>query len=238
MQNVPQGNLILFGEMHGSVESPELIYQVACSLSKSQAVVVGLEIPSEDQPLIDSYLASRGAKSDQESLTSSSFWQNGTDGRSSVAMLKLIEDDRALGNEGVPVTLVAFDDQPSSGLDRDAAIAKGIRRIRAAHPEAKVVALMGNLHAMSEPMQLDGRELTPSGSLLEDLRPTSVLIAYPAGTTWACMPICEVQTLEAVQVAEGPSGFRTGVAIRGYTHTYVLASITASPPAVHGGNSG
>lgn len=233
MQGVPEGNLLLFGEMHGSVEAPALIYRLACSLARSQDVVVGLEIPSQEQPAIDAYLAGHGASGDQARLTSSGFWQRNTDGRSSVAMLDLLGRLRALRSEGVAVSVIAFDDQPNTKLDRDVAIANGIRRIRTAHPEAKIIALMGNLHAMGEPMQLGGRQFVPSGSLLQDLHPVSVFIAYPAGTTWACMPACGIQKLEAVKGVAGAPRFSAGAPMGGYSHTYLLPSITASPPAVH-----
>ena len=238
VHDVPGREVLLLGEMHGSVEAPELIYQLACTLSKSEEVIVGLEIPSREQPLIDAYLASRGSNSDIERLTSSSFWRNGRDGRSSVAMLKLIEDLRMLKTEGASVTLAAFDDQPGTSLDRDVAIATGIRRIRTARPDARIIALMGNIHAMHKPMELDGRTLVPSGSLLNDLDPVSIFLAYPAGTVWACMPGCETQKLEAVKGVVGKSGFRPGAPMDGYTYTYLLPSITASPPAVHDGSGG
>ena len=89
-QGLPEGKLLLFGEMHGSVEAPALISELACSLSKSQEIAVGLEVASHDQPQIDDYLKSRGETADVDKLTSSYFWQKGKDGRSSAAMLHLI----------------------------------------------------------------------------------------------------------------------------------------------------
>ena len=74
-QGLPTGKLLLFGEMHGSVEAPKLISDLACSLSKSEEIAIGLEIPSQDQPLIDNYLKSLGTKEDIETLTSGYFWQ-------------------------------------------------------------------------------------------------------------------------------------------------------------------
>jgi hypothetical protein len=218
--------------MHGSVEAPALISELACSLSKSEEIAVGLEIPSQDQPLIDSYLMSRGTKTDEKALTDSYFWQKGRDGRSSAAMLRLIEDIRALKNDGHPVDLFAFDDQPGTRLERNVAIAKGIRRFHTSHPNTKIIALMGNIHAMQGEMTVRNETLVPSGSLLNDLNPVSILIAYPAGTTWACMPACGIQNLVPRNDIAGPSGFKESASLIGYSHTFLLSSITASPPAI------
>ena len=231
-QGLPEGKVLLFGEMHGSLEAPKLISDLACSLSKSQEVAVGLEIDSHDQPKIDGYLKSRGAAEDVEKLTSSYFWQKGKDGRSSAAMLHLIETIRELRIEGHPISVFAFDDQPGTELERNVAIGNGIRRFYSTHPNVRIIALMGNVHAMQTEMTTSDGPLVPSGVLLSDLNPVSILISYPAGTIWACMPTCGVQSLAPRNPASGPSGFREGAPLGGYSHSFLLPSITASPPAM------
>lgn len=232
LQGVPEGQLLLFGEMHGSVEAPRLISQLACSLSESQKVAVGLEIPSQDQPLIDTYLKSLGTKADVEKLTSSPFWQKGKDGRSSAAMLDLVEYIRELRGQGHSIDLFAFDDQPGTALERNVAIANGIRRFHSAHPNVQIIALMGNVHAMQTLMATGAGSLVPSGKLLSDLDPVSILITYPAGTIWACMPNCGVQSLTRRNPTGGSPGFKSDAPLDGYSHSFLLSSITASPPAV------
>jgi hypothetical protein len=231
-QGLPGGKLLLFGEMHGSVEAPGLISELACALSGTQEIAVGLEMPTQDQPLIDAYLKSRGTKADVAALTSSDFWQKGRDGRSSQAMLELVEDIRALRADGKTVDLFVFDDQPGTNLERNVAIANGIRRYRVAHPSVQIIALMGNIHAMRSEIHIDGRILTPSGSLLGDLNPVSISIAYPAGTIWACMPACGIQNLTSTNPATVSPGFKEGASLGGYNYSFLLSSITASPPAV------
>ena len=230
-QGLPTGKLLLFGEVHGSVEAPKLISDLTCSISNSTEVAIGLEIPSQDQPLIDNYLNSQGTRADVVALTSSVFWQKGRDGRSSAAMLQLIEDIRALKKEGRAVDLFAFDDQPGTKLERNVAIANGIRRFHAGHKDAYIIALMGNIHAMQSEMTMSSGVLVPSGILLSDLSPVSILITYPPGTTWACMPVCGVQSLTPKISATRSSGFKEGASTDGYSHSFMLSSITASPPA-------
>lgn len=231
---VPDARLLLFGEMHGSQEAPALVHGLACAISATQDVAVGLEIPSEDQPLLDAYMGSAGGAEDARRLVSSAFWQQGRDGRSSVAMLQLIEGLRALKQAGRPVSLFAFDDQPGTELERNVAIANGLRRFHNADPSVRIIALMGNVHAMQESMWAGDGMLTPSGKLLADLHPVSVLVSYPAGTIWACVSTCGVQTLTAAR-GEAEPGFHEDSAMGGYSRTYRLASLTASPPAVEKG---
>ena len=222
--------LLLFGELHGSQEAPALIYALACHVSASEDVAVGLEMPAEDQPLLDAFMASSGTADDVRKLLASDFWQKGRDGRSSAAMHKLIEDLRALKQAGRPVALFAFDEQPGTKLERNVAIANGLRRFRGAHPDVRIIALTGNVHAMQESWIAGETVLTPSGKLLADLQPVSVFVSYPAGTIWACMQACGVQTLKAAR-SEATPGFHAGSPMGGYSRMYRLASITASPPA-------
>ena len=217
--------------MHGSLEKPALISALACSLSRWRKVAVGLEIPSAEQPRIDAYLASRGTTRDEVALIAGEFWQRGWDGRSSTAMLRLIEDVRRLKHRGAPVDVFAFDDQPGTDLQRDVAIAGAIRRFHEAHRDTQVVALMGNIHAAQAPMVIAGQTIVPSGHLLADLRPVSIVVAYPQGTIWACMPDCGVHAVNAAKSFSTTPGFREGASSAGYSHTYSLATITAAPPA-------
>jgi hypothetical protein len=147
-------------------------------------------------------------------------------------MLKLVEDIRILREDGKNVDLFAFDDQPGTNLERNIAIANGIRRYRAVHPNVQIIALMGNIHAMRSEIHINGKILIPSGSLLEDLNPVAISIAYPAGTIWACMPACGIQNLTSKNPPAVSPGFKEGASLGGYNYSFLLSSITASPPAV------
>ena len=234
VSGVPDARLVLIGEMHGSREAPELVRGLACDVSAREEVAVGLEIPSRDQPLLDAFMVSAGTASDVRTLLGSEFWQRSQDGRSSTAMLKLIEDLRALRQAGRPVSLFAFDDQPGTELERNVAIANGVRRFHEAHPGPRIIALMGNVHAMQESMWAGDATVTPSGKRLADLHPVSVRVSHPAGTIWACMPACGVQTVPAAP-GEVEPGFHKDSIVGDTFHTYRLASVTASPPAVEKG---
>jgi hypothetical protein len=201
-------------------------------LAASRAVAVGLEIPTAEQPFIDTYLTSRGTASDRRELTRSAFWQRDHDGRSSVAMLRLIDDVRVLKDRGTAVDVFAFDEQPGTALQRDVAIANGIRRFSERHPGTQIVALMGNLHASREPVVLGNDTIVPSGKLLDDLRPVSIAVAWPKGTVWACIPDCGIHEIDAAKSVAAEQGLRKDAASSRYDYIYSLLSITAAPPAI------
>src|SRR5690606_6129826 len=95
-RGVPQAKLLLFGEIHGSVEAPALIGRVACFSALSAPTAIGHENPIGEQGAIDSYLASDGRKEPTGKMLSGPFSQSATDGRSSAAMAELIEYVSAL----------------------------------------------------------------------------------------------------------------------------------------------
>src|SRR5690606_36316942 len=113
-----------------------------------------------------------------------------------------------------------------------------IRRFHATHPKVQIIALMGNVHAMQAQMTTSDGPRVPSGSILADLNPVSILITYPAGTIWACMPTCGIHELTPRNTPTGPSGFKEGAPLGGYSHSFLLPSITASPHAVQQGTRG
>ncbi|MGY0651724.1 hypothetical protein ACW7GZ_07655 [Luteimonas sp. A537] len=229
-RGVPQAKLLLFGEIHGSVEAPALIGRIACSSALNEPTAIGLEVSTTEQEAIDIYLVSDGSEASKDKLLSRPFWQNGNDGRSSVAMADLIEYVRALNQQGVPLTVFAFDAPTSQS--RDAALAQGIRDFHSANPSLPIIALMGNIHASQMPIQRGNQEIVTSGVLLQDLEPTSVLIAYRSGTTWACMPDCGIHQVNSKWGNSRELGFVGESPMPGYAIAYVLPGITASPPAV------
>lgn len=162
-------------------------------------------------------------------LLAGSFWTNAPDGRSSNAMADLIERIRALRQRGRPLTAFAFD-VPTEG-DRDASMAAAIRAYHAAHPEKRIVALMGNIHGSQTPIPLGGREIVTTASLLKDLEPISLLLLYRSGTIWACMPECGVHPVQSKWGNDKAAGLHPSSPMEGYSATYVLDRITASPPA-------
>src|SRR5690606_285303 len=128
------------------------------------------------------------------------------------------------------VKVFAFD-VPTEG-ERDAAMAGAIREFHAAHPDMRLVALMGNIHASQAPFPLGGRVIDTTASLLKDLAPVSVLVLYQSGTIWACMPGCGVHPVESRWGKDRTPGWHDASPMAGYAASWVLGSLTASAPAV------
>src|SRR5260370_12765545 len=69
-------DVVLVGEMHGTVESPAFIDRAAClALADGRSVTVGLEIPVEEDSRIRTFLASSGSAAHRDALLGTAFCQ-------------------------------------------------------------------------------------------------------------------------------------------------------------------
>ncbi|GLR14043.1 hypothetical protein GCM10007907_28330 [Chitinimonas prasina] len=178
-----QPDYVLLGEMHGTEQAPRFTGDMACQLLKTgKPVTLGLEIPSTEQARLDQYLQSDGGQAAREALLQGKHWDSNewSDGRSSQAMLALIERVRQWRQAKQPIQLSAFAD----GGDAGYAAVLGATRKQA---EQWVLALVGNIHANRAPLnRLTGAP--PMGALLAQQGLTiSLNISYPGGEIWACM---------------------------------------------------
>src|SRR5207253_1601063 len=96
------GATISLGEMHGTVEAPRAVADLALLAARAgYDIEVGLEISTAEQPAFDRYLESSGQPSERAALLAGAHWHaEFPDGRSSEAMLDLIERIRALRHAG------------------------------------------------------------------------------------------------------------------------------------------
>lgn len=234
-QGVPKTKLLMLGELHGSRESPELAGRIVCADALKGPAVLGLEIPTSEQAALDQFLASDGGKAAEARFLSGDFWQTDKDGRASAAMLALIEYIRQLKQQGLPVSIFAFARTGEQrGITRDAALADSIHEYHTHHPKIRMVILTGNVHASQAQLKLGKSRIVPTGSLLRDLHPVSILMTYPLGSIWACTPDCGVHQVGSKRWASVKPGFYDKAPMPGYSVSYMLPSITASPPAVSG----
>jgi len=111
------GNVLLLGELHGTVESPAFVFDVAChAAGKGLPVVVGLELWPGEQERVDAFLESMGTDEDRDALLEGPTWQSSyQDGRNSRAMLDLIDGLRKLRAGELPVRLALFDASGKAG---------------------------------------------------------------------------------------------------------------------------
>src|SRR5688572_4835053 len=91
---------ILFGELHGTSESPDAFYEIVClAVTSGKKVLVGLEFQESVQPAFHAFLRSKGSTEDEDQFLTGSRWiqpDNISDGRTSEAMLNMVRRLRVL----------------------------------------------------------------------------------------------------------------------------------------------
>src|ERR1019366_6675280 len=106
----PNLRFVLVGEMHGTVESPAIFRDLVCAAaSGKRPIVVGVERSAREQKAIDAFMAPENHEVAVNALLAERGW-NAFDGRSSRAMLMLLETLRALKLKEQVSDVVAFDD--------------------------------------------------------------------------------------------------------------------------------
>ena len=184
-----QYQVLLIGEVHGSIEYPAFVLDLAKNLATpGQKLAVGFEIPADEQSLVSEAVALK----DPSVLLRSQFFQ-GTfqDGRQSSAMALLIA---ALGEiDGVEV--FCFDkDSRVNAEDRDLEMAKNVARWVKDSGATQTILLAGNLHTRL----IKGNPFDPNflpmgfylprveGSTIREARLLSMLGRIEGGSYWAC----------------------------------------------------
>jgi hypothetical protein len=239
------GNVLLFGEIHGSRELPALFGEAVCSAARAGLPVeVGLEHPRGEQASVDAFLASAGDSSDVGALLAAPFWSRTyQDGRSSRATVALLERLRRLSAAGLPVRVFLFDLDPGDDRTaRDEKMAENLAAHVRERPEAIVLALTGEVHAWTSLGAPWNPAFRPMGWHLEQagIRVRSLGRATPAGTVWICTSAAtsDCGERETGATTALPSGRAEGIELlpeeaeRGYIGLYGVPTLEASPPAV------
>ncbi|WP_428265697.1 hypothetical protein [Haliangium sp.] len=183
------GAIVMLGEMHGTAEIPAFAGDLACrAAARGHRVLLGLEIPSTEQEAIDRYLASDGSTVARDALLAGAHWQAACpDGRSSQAMLALVERVRRLRRDGLGIDVFAFDSGTYDDWNRrDASMAETILARAAGAPEALVLTLSGNLHNRLVPGLPWDDSKVPMGVHVAAAheRVISLDVRYAGGTAW------------------------------------------------------
>jgi len=239
-ERIVPGRIFLLGEMHGTQQSPAFASSVACAVAaREMEVVVGLELASSAQERVDRYLESPGRPADREALLQHDIWTRSyQDGRTSEAMLDLIERVRRLRHEGNSARILFFDAPTATGgQDRETKMAHNIAASAGAHPAAVHVILTGNLHSRTVPGSRRDRDYEPMGYLLQQQVPGNRIVAlsvgHEGGSAWICAPDCGV-----VSLAGHHAGSRWSIEIddatrpSGHLGWYHVGTLSASVPAV------
>ena len=226
-------DIVVFGEIHGNKETPEVFLAAICQYLESEdgEIRVALEFPSEIQISLNAFLGSDGGSDAVQRFLSHPFWRRASqDGRSSIAMLNLIEALRKIGaSTRRLISVTAIDGKsiyrpiPYPDLSRDGVMAANITNLSRESIDDVVLALVGNAHAERSP-RAETSFFTPAASLIEGELLT-VLVLPESGDTWNVQssPLREVTDLSDFEKQKRTEG--------SYDNVLPIGRVSSSPPA-------
>jgi hypothetical protein len=184
----PGPQFVVVGEMHGTNETPAIFEDLVCSARITQRpIIVGVEL--RDQDAIDVVMGSGGSGTHEAAihdLLSRREWRS-SDGRTSRAMLMLLEELRALKLQGIVAGVVAFSQaqEGDSDAEREERMASALLSAAKRNPNALVIALTGNVHACKKTLP----EIGPyplMASFLPSAETVSLFVTDWGGEAWTC----------------------------------------------------
>lgn len=235
----PATRYVLVGEMHGTQEHPAIFGDLVCSAAAShREVIVALERPISEQPQINVVLDSSNPAQAMSDLLKQPMWST-LDGRSSQAMVTLLDRLRVYRAEGKIKEVVAFDagaNSASPGV-RDRKMAEFLQGVAAQNPKAMFLVLTGNLHSLKATNKQFGYQFM--GMFLPASQVVSLAVIDKGGSAWVWMKDgCDVHPMDSTNGTErgvfldakrvppwAPAGGYDGVLSTG-------KPITASRPAI------
>jgi hypothetical protein len=245
------GAVVVLGEQYGTSEIPGFVGRLACvAARRGVPVQIGVEMPVVEARRLQWYLDQKDPEA-KSRLMGGLFWARPQqDGRSSAAVLELIDRATALRAEGLPVSVFPFDVHNASGNAREQAMASNVLEVRKQHPESAVLVLTGNVHARTtRGVPWDGA-FVPMGSHLAAQAPGTVVLDahYAGGEAWQCKlgaegrVVCDrfkveppVRKLPTVFMGElAPNRvtlFEAPEADGGFHGVFYVGVLSASPPA-------
>ena len=228
---------IVVGEMHGTAEAPGAFGQMICAAAGRGPVTVALELPAAMQPQLDAFLAAPDDTAAMAALEATPFLDpRMNDGRSSQAMMAMMMSVRALREAGRDVAFHAF--QPSTPRPRELAQAwyeldmgHALAQAAYARPQAKVLVLVGNLHARKTGFERFPDVGLPAAGHLPTADVVSLNVAQQGGEEWNCRQEgCGANTSRGVYDASARGVILEPSADGAYDGVLALGPTTASPP--------
>jgi hypothetical protein len=189
---------VIFGETHGTRESPAFVAATACGLAaKGERILVAVEHNANQNDLFQAAWALPPAQ--YAAALRKIGWEGRQDGVGSQAMFELLVRLHQLKQKGRRIDTVAFNGArdeaqrerfrhlPDQG-PHEAAQAENIRLAAEAGRYDHVLVLVGNLHARKQPVARRGVSFEPMAMRLAPAAAiTSLNMAAAAGTHWNCV---------------------------------------------------
>jgi hypothetical protein len=242
--------LWVIADTHGTRDIPEMVQDMLSLVPTSVPVTVALEMQASEQKALDAYLESSGSSEDVGRLLNAPFWHlMMRDGRSSVAVLALIERVRQWRANGRRIDIVAVEPDyldPAAieraggfAVYKDLGLASSIRATLDRNRDGVVIAVMGSFHARVGKQGIIPGVQAPGPSVVEQLSNASPLVIWPEatkGNAWNCIADrCGVHPfgVENISLAKHPTLIVETLAPGNILlATLVLPTFSASLPAV------
>lgn len=229
---------LLVGEIHGSAETPVAFADLVCAAAATgRPVVVALEQSMDGQAALETYLVSSGGAAAEQTVMEALYWHAPVrDGRSSVASLELLRTLHRFKAEGRIMTVQTILGRgDGSPADHERKMADGLEAAAARAPNALVVGLMGNFHAMKgQRPGRDGVTYRLAADLLPPDATVSLYVISAGGAAWFCSQSeCMARPLKGVPVDKPRGVSLEAPGFDGYDGILSIGGpMTASPPAM------
>jgi hypothetical protein len=234
---------LVIGELHGTRETPHVFGELVCSAATDarRRVLVGLEFPESARPAFDAYMASMGTAMDRSAFLAASGWSNMArqfpDGRTSEAMLAMLERLRALRAGGLDIVVTTFQrarrSTPSeSQTPYEVGMAESLREAFDSGAHDLAIVLVGSLHARrTTVMPSDRPPFDPMAMHLPPERTLALNAVIGDGEAWNCQGSdCGVHKRKAQPPSIPPGVLLGDTFLPGYDGVIGIGPITASLP--------
>lgn len=242
---IREARLVALGETHGTMEAPAFAARLLCALANAKKLtLLGLEIPGSEQSTIDAFVSGGSEVEFRNSMRTSRFWNRDVqDGRSSMAMVTLIEFARDLRMRGRQVRVLAFDVTPSqvtAGITRDKIMALNLESALRAEPDATILLLVGNMHNRKAEGAPHDATFRSAVNLMSEEKIISLLMQHAGGSAWFCANDTEGKSSCGVKRGMFSMNDRSSPKLveldrrllPDYDGYFFVGAINASPPAV------
>jgi hypothetical protein len=234
-----EARLLVIGEgTHGTAEAPALVAGVVCNyVQAGHPVILAWEAPRDPQEAVTAFMESKGTASNRKTLIDAALHESS--GRTSLAVLEMLEALRKMRNEGAKVAVSLVDTEESDlllplypGEDKYQQWSQSRRQFLMAgavearleqYPDHKVIFFTS--HANRTAGQL-GKGYESATLLLSRRVPLYVVgLANNGGKAWRCQGPSLPEALCKEYEFRAYAGYKDADA------SINLGVVTASPPA-------
>lgn len=191
-----QAQVVVFGDMHGTVQSPAVFARAACLFAQrlgGKHGVIGLELPESFNAYFDD-IGVQPVEAVWARASSDVFWAEFRDGRHSAAMWHLLHRLIKLSaKSGGSLRLVALARQPID-VGGASLLVASMKSSGASH----ALVLIGNAHARMTRMPGQDSEPFARNVANAGLSVLSLNAQAGGGTAWSCVPECRAHPFFAM----------------------------------------